>query len=175
MPGDDAASEWLPAGEEAEPPGGITHCTILRNDGISGVSLPSGDIDADTEPATGIYCRDTRYLSRLRLSLGGLAPRLLDAQLLPHALTSVYTNPRLVLPDGSFLPGQHLVLRRRRVIERSVFEQLTISNYSTQHVNVPILISIDADFRDIFEVRGFQRLSPDPVVETVANSDRITF
>lgn len=167
--------DWSLIHEDASAGGSISHLKMLRNDGISAVSLDSGDIDASTDPATGIYFRDTRHLSRLRFSLGGVAPRLLDAKLLPNALSAVFTNPPLTLPDGTRLHGQQLVVRRRRVVDRSVFEVLTVSNYAAQALRVEVRLSIDADFRDIFEVRGFRRKSPDPRVEAESAPETIRF
>ena len=171
-PGD---QDWLPCGEEPHAAGSITHCKILRNDGICSVSLPSGDIDASIEPATGIYFRDTRYLSQLTLSLGGVPCVLLDPKQSPFALTAIFTNPAMHLPDGRLLPRQSLVIRRQRVLDEAVLEVLSISNYDRAPVTVELRVSLDADFHDIFEVRGFERRSALPHVEAATNSNGIVY
>lgn len=168
-------TEWLPTSEQAESPESITHYRVLRNDGISSVSLASGDIDVSTEPASGIYYRDTRYLSLLRFSLGTVEPRLLDANLLPNALTAVFTNPPLITSGGAKLPGQQLVVQRRRVIDGSVMESLTFSNYARHAVTIEVRVRFDADFRDIFEVRGFERRLPPPTVTAEISSDSVSY
>ena len=96
---------WLPVGEEPHPTGNITHLSVLRNDGISVLSLPSGDIDTRGEPATGMYARDTRHLSRLRFTFGGVPPILLDARQPETALSAIFTNPALRDSAGRTIPA----------------------------------------------------------------------
>ncbi len=163
------AAAWTPVGEEPQPPGSITNCAILRNDGISVVSLASGEIDADRHSATGMYHADTRHLSRLTLSFGGLDPVLLDAREFEHALTAIFTNPDIQVADdhGRRLPPQTLVVRRRRVIEGgALIESLSLSNYSPAAVDFDLRVGLAADFEDIFVVRGLERRSPKPEVQS---------
>lgn len=154
-------AEWLPVGEEPTPVGSITHYSILRNDGISMLSLPDGDIDTRTEPSTGLFMRDTRYLSRLRFTFGGVSPTLLDATHPDATLSAIFTNPTIRKQDGSAtIPAQTLVVRRRRVISDALLESLSISNYGPEDANFEIRIEFAADFYDIFEIRGYRRKMP---------------
>ncbi|MBI2765107.1 MAG: amylo-alpha-1,6-glucosidase [Chloroflexi bacterium] len=159
-------TDWLPSGEEPQALGSIAHYVVLRSNGISALSLPSGDMDAGAEPSTGLYYRDTRHLSRLWLSFGGVAPILVDAREMEHGLTAIFTNPELRAPSGRIVPAQSLILRRRRVLSEGLVESLTISNYGRDAVDLQIRCEFDADFHDIFVVRGFERLSPTPPVHT---------
>ncbi len=163
----DASSDpgWLPVGEEPQPSGNITHCVVLRNDGISSVSLPNGDIDASVEPSTGLYYRDTRYLSLFTFSFGAVSPVVLDATQTGQVLSAVFTNPAIRLATGNGgLPAQSLFVRRRRVISDRLREALSISNYSSEPQRVELRIRFGANFDDIFEVRGYARVSqPEPV------------
>ncbi len=168
-------ADWLPVGEEPQPATSIADCVILRNEGISLVSFPDGEIDAEAHEATGVYLRDTRYLSRLRLSIGGVRPTLLDASESGPIHSAVFTNPALVRPDGGLVPARALVLRRRRVVAEGLCEVLTVSNYSGAEQRVELRIEFDADFRDIFEVRGFQRASSRPEVRVEVEEGSVTF
>ena len=160
----DVTPDWLPAGEEPRALGKITHCTILRQGAISVVSLPSGDIDSADEPSAGLYTRDTRHLSRLKLTLGGVTPILLDSSS-SDGQSAIFTNPAFSSPDGSeFIQAQALMLRRERALALSLVESISISNYSSRRALVEVRIEFDADFRDIFEVRGFERSRPQPPV-----------
>src|SRR5665213_2427936 len=160
----DVTPDWLPAGEEPRALGKITHCTILRQGAISVVSLASGDIDSAAEPSPGLYSRDTRHLSRLKLTLGGVTPILLDSSS-SEGQSAIFTNPAFSSPDGSeFIPAQALVLRRERALASTLVESISISNYSSRRALVEVRIEFDADFRDIFEVRGFERSHPQPPV-----------
>lgn len=160
-------SAWLPVGEEPQPAGSITDCVILRNEGISLVALAGGDIDAAQHEATGLYRCDTRYLSRLRVTLGGLTPILLDASQDGAIFSAVFTNPAMAEPGGPVVPARTLLIRRRRVLGRGLVESLTISNYHPDPQAIDLRIDVEADFRDIFEVRGYERRSPRPRGEVV--------
>ena len=161
-------ANWLPAGEEPHPLGSITHYSVLRHGAISVLSLHSGDIDAETEVSTGMYVRDTRHLSKLRLSFGGVQPILLDARTPETALSAIFTNPAIRAPGGEVIPAQTLVVRRKRVIAESLLESLSVSNYAAVSVKLELRLEFEADFHDIFEVRGYERTSPaQPVVAEV--------
>ncbi len=152
--------DWLPVGQEPQPAGNITHCSVMRFNGISVLSRHDGDIDTRTEPNTGMYLRDTRYLSRLQFSFGGVRPTLLDARQPDTALSAIFTNPAIQSPSGETIPAQSLVVRRRRVIADSLIESLNISNYGPAAVTLELRVEFDADFHDIFEVRGYKRGVP---------------
>ena len=92
--------DWLALADDSIPLD-IGDLKILRDDGVSSVSLRSGNINAAKDPTTGIYFHDTRYLSRLDYSLGGVTPQLVDSSVLPFALTAIFSNPPLTLPSGS--------------------------------------------------------------------------
>ncbi len=153
-------TNWLPAGEEPHPLGSITHYSVLRHGGISVLSLHSGDIDAEAEVSTGMYVRDTRHLSKLRLTFGGVAPILLDARAPETALSAIFTNPAIRAPGGEVIPAQTLVVRRKRVIAESLLESLSVSNYAAVAVELELRLEFGADFHDIFEVRGYERSAP---------------
>lgn len=165
----EANTAWIPVGEEPQPAGSITECTILRNDGISAVSQMSGEIDKERYPATGMYHADTRHLSRLLLSFSGVAPVLLDAREFGNSLTAIFTNSGLQGSNGEdAIPPQSLILRRKRVLETAFVESLSVSNYCLQALDVELHVEFDADFEDIFVVRGLQRDEiPRPVRKSV--------
>jgi glycogen debranching enzyme len=158
-------TDWLPVGEEPHPLGSITQYSVLRHAGISVLSVYTGDIDSVNEPSTGMYVRDTRYLSLLRLTFGGVTPTLLDARTPETDLSAIFTNPAIRDPESDrVIPAQTLVVRRQRVIAESLLESLNVSNYGTTAALFQLRIEFDADFRDIFEVRGYERLSVQPPV-----------
>ncbi|MFN8506229.1 MAG: glycogen debranching N-terminal domain-containing protein [Dehalococcoidia bacterium] len=166
---------WLPVGEEPHPSGSITHLTVLRHGGISVLSLPSGDIDARSEPATGLYARDTRHLSRLRFTFGGVPPILLDARRPETPFSAIFTNGALRDTAGDTVPAQTLVVRRRRAVSGRLIESLSVSNYSHAGLEVDLRIEFAADFHDIFEVRGYPRRTPAAPVRGRCEADCAVF
>jgi glycogen debranching enzyme len=153
----------------------INHLTILRGREVSVLSLPAGDIDADTDPATGVYFRDARHLSRFRVQIDGCTPLVLDTFEDGDSLSATLTNPHIDLPDGTIMAPGALLLRRRRVVSGPVAESLALSNYGPQAASVDIVYEFDADFEDIFVVRGHAREAPEVPVEASAGPDQVSY
>ncbi|MBD2336457.1 amylo-alpha-1,6-glucosidase [Calothrix sp. FACHB-156] len=115
---------------------------------ISGCSLNDGN------PSMGLFCCDTRFLSRLELQIEGRSPVLLSSTAdKGFALSVLCTNPRI----DERLKADTVGIRRELVLNGALFEEIEVSNYSTTTVSFELSISFDADFVDLFEVRGYGR------------------
>lgn len=171
-----AEPDWLPVGEEPQPVGSITEYSILRHDGVSLLSTRRGDLNAEAELATGMYARDTRYLSRLTFSFGGVPPILLDQREPGPSQSTIFTNPAIrSARGGELIPAQTLVVRRRRTLAMGLVESFTISNYGHDPVALDFRVQFDADFADIFEVRGYERLSQPGPIRRILGEGRVRF
>ena len=114
----------------------------------------SGCSTNDRAASMGLFCSDTRFLSRLELQIEGRSPVLLSSTADKGFLLSVLcTNPTI---EGH-LQADTLGIRREIVLNGGLFEELEISNYSTCAVSFELSLSFDADFIDLFEIRGFNR------------------
>jgi glycogen debranching enzyme len=115
---------------------------------IAGCSLD------DLTTSMGLFCTDTRFLSRLELQIEGRSPVLLSSTAdKGFSLSVLCTNPTV----ENRLKADTLGIRRELVLNGALFEEIEVSNYSTSAVSVAISLSFDADFLDLFEIRGFQR------------------
>jgi glycogen debranching enzyme len=115
---------------------------------ISGCSLNDGS------PSMGLFCCDTRFLNRLELQLEGRSPVLLSSTAEKgFSLSILCTNPRI----DECLKADTVGIRREIVLNGALFEEIEVSNYSTTTVSFELSISFDADFVDLFEVRGYGR------------------
>ncbi len=115
---------------------------------ISGCSLNDGN------PSMGLFCSDTRFLSRLELQIEGRSPVLLSSTAdKGFSLSVLCTNPRI----DDRLNADSVGIRRELVLNGALFEEIEVSNYSTTTVTFELSISFDADFVDLFEVRGYDR------------------
>ncbi|MGQ4650283.1 glycogen debranching N-terminal domain-containing protein [Lyngbya aestuarii] len=114
----------------------------------------SGSLEDDINASMGLFCCDTRFLSRLELQIEQRAPVLLSSSVEKGLLLSVLcTNPRL----KNVLQPDTLGVRRELVFNGGLFEEIEISNYSTSPVKFELSLSFGADFVDLFEVRGYER------------------
>jgi len=115
---------------------------------ISGCSLN------DSNPSMGLFCSDTRFLSRLELQIEGRSPVLLSSTAdKGFSLSVLCTNPRI----DDRLNADSVGIRRELVLNGALFEEIEVANYSTTTVTFELTISFDADFVDLFEVRGYDR------------------
>lgn len=112
------------------------------------------------EERTGLYSRDTRYVSTYRLTLNGFEPSFLGLSR-PYyfAETFFYTNPRIGTAPH-LIPENSLLLKVSRFIQEGVHEDIDITNYAAKPVQLTLVINIGTDFADIFQVRGLERLVP---------------
>jgi glycogen debranching enzyme len=123
---------------------------FLITDTLGNISGCSRD---ETIASMGLFCRDTRFLSRLELQIGGRSPILLTSNAdKGFALSALCTNPSI--PD---INAETISIQREIVLNGGLFEELTIHNYNTTPVSFELSLSFDADFADLFEIRGFHR------------------
>jgi glycogen debranching enzyme len=113
-----------------------------------------GSHDDGRSSGLGLFCHDTRFLNRLEFQIEGRPPMLLSSTAEKGFVLSVLcTNPRL----SEQIPAETIGIKRELVLNGGLFEEIEISNYSTEAVQFEISLSFDADFIDLFEVRGFGR------------------
>lgn len=116
-------------------------------------NISGGSVD-DQKASMGLFCGDTRFLSRLELQIQGRSPVLLSSTADKGFLLSILcTNP--MIEDR--LRPDILGIRREIALGGALFEELEISNYSTTSVRFELSLSFGADFIDLFEIRGFHR------------------
>jgi glycogen debranching enzyme len=111
----------------------------------------SGEDDQTTN--LGLFCHDTRFLSRLEMQIEQKSPILLSSGAdKGFALSVLCANPRL--PD---IAPETIGIQRDIVVNGGLFEDIEITNYNTKPVSFTITLSFDADFVDLFEIRGHKR------------------
>jgi glycogen debranching enzyme len=136
---------------------------VLKENHIQVVTNELGDIPMGNAEGLGLYYFDTRYLSTYELRVNGLAPLYLSHSAeRDYIATFQYVNPAFTLADGTAVPRQSLSIRRSRFVdERSFRERLGFYNCNHIPLEVDLTLHFDADFRDIFAIRGFaqQRLA----------------
>jgi glycogen debranching enzyme len=124
---------------------------------ISDLSCRLGGI----EDSMGLFCRDTRFLSRLELQIDGRLP--ISFSSTAHkgfAMSVLCSNPEInnqVLNQNSQIKAETIDIHREIVIKGGFFEEIKVTNYNIHAVSFTISLSLDADFLDLFEVRGAKR------------------
>jgi|SRR5579884_921140 len=134
----------------------LTSAVALKENTLQLIADPSGDVLPD-ETGYGLYQDDTRFLSRLELEVNGWKPLPLSHSTSKHYIaTYQLINPAFALPDGSTVRRQTVSIRRARFVDGvALYERIGILNCNQIPLDLEVTLKIDADFRDMFAVRGF--------------------
>src|SRR5213596_1688822 len=133
---------------------------VLKHDDAFAVFDYSGDIGAFGAGQQGLYHEGTRYLSRFRLRLNGFSPLLLSSRVKDDndVFGADLTNPDIPIDEDHVLARDLVhVFRSRFLWDGTWHERIRLWNYSRGPVHVTLTFDIEADFADIFEVRGTTR------------------
>jgi glycogen debranching enzyme len=154
VPADQVPTPEWPCVLNEEPQPTLT----IKDDDIFLVTDILGNIGChlrdDADVSMGLFCNDTRFLSRLELQVNGRAPVLLNSTADKGYMISVLcTNPKI----GEEMRPDTLGIRRELVLNGALFSEIEISNYSTGVIKFELSLTFDADFVDLFEVRGWNR------------------
>jgi glycogen debranching enzyme len=119
-----------------------------------------GDVQTSGLGEEGLFYDGMRHLSELSLKLWEARPLLLSSTVATNnflftadlANLDVFSNGTMAIHRGTL----HL-LRTRFLWRDSCFEKLVFVNHGLEDLEVPVRIGFDADFTDVFEVRGTLR------------------
>jgi glycogen debranching enzyme len=112
----------------------------------------SGCFDDESNTSLGLFCQDTRFLSRLELQFERQPLVLLSSTAQRgFALSALCANPYIA---GKGINAETIGIQRDLVLQGGLFEELTLTNYSTEPVEFELSLSFGADFVDLFEIRG---------------------
>ena len=112
------------------------------------LSSNTGDIQPHTPQ--GFYAYDTRFLSSFRLTIQGRGLSPVGAARFDSSLASFYATTR----GARGIPDSTLGVARDRHVSPGLHEDITLVNHHTSAVSLRIVLAFDADFADVFEVRG---------------------
>lgn len=133
---------------------------VLKHGNTFAVFDHYGDITHDGLGEEGIYHDGTRFLSGLLLELEGARPFFLSSTVRDEndQLAIALTNPDLLEGDHMRLPLGTLHLAVRRFLWNGVcYQQLRVNNHGLVPVHALLKLHFQADYADIFEVRGMKR------------------
>ena len=133
----------------------------LKHDDLFGVFDKQGDCRSSPGAPDGLYYQDTRFLSGLRLKIGGMAPLLLGSVLLDDNGAMVVD-----LANADFHDADGKVWLQRDAIHASrvkflcgpaCYERISVRSFGAVGQAIALDLAFAADFADLFEVRGDRR------------------
>ena len=134
--------------------------TLKHND-LFGVFDKQGDCRGGEDGPDGLYFQDTRFLSGLSLRIGGMEPLLLGSVVLDDngALVVDLANADFHGPDGKvWLQRDSIHAGRTKFLcGTTCYERIRTRSFNPIGRRIPLDIAFDADFADLFEIRGERR------------------
>jgi glycogen debranching enzyme len=124
----------------------------------------------------GLFHEGTRYLSCLLLGLGKDRPQALSSTVKDDndLLVVDLTNHDLTQDGQVRVPRGTLHISRIKLLWQGVcYERLRVKNYGLTPVQVTFTLHFEADFADIFEVRGTRRERRGDYLDSELTEDRV--
>ncbi len=119
-----------------------------------------GDVQTSGLGEEGLFYDGMRHLSELSLQLWDARPLLLSSTVATNNFLFTADLANLdVMSEGAMAihRGTLHIVRSRFLWHDSCFEKLFFINHGLESLEVPVRIGFDADFTDVFEVRGTVR------------------
>lgn len=108
----------------------------------------------------GLYYNGTRYLSHFGLMINDRRPILLHSTIRKDntILDVDLTNPDIYEANKLIIPKDTVHIYRGTILwQGCCYEHIRLVNFSSDSIDVSLTFEFDADFSDIFEVRGVKR------------------
>lgn len=149
---------------------------VLKHSSTFLITDRHGDIRPLGFEDHGLFHNETRFLSRLALRLGDKAPPLLSSAVTADndSVSVDLTNPDMDFDDSRLIKSGNIYLNRSIFLwEGCYYEHLRISNYGLGLFQFSLSFEFDADFVDIFEVRGMKRARRGTSLEPVITESNV--
>jgi glycogen debranching enzyme len=145
---------------------------VLYGNGVALACGLDGELSADE--LHGLFAADTRVLSTFRMTIGGQKWQPLSRRRLGQGTarwrfqSPVIRDPRGTLPEGC------LFLELDRRIAGALHDDLRIASFATNVVRATLVLQLDADFADVFEVKQQKNVPPRLAIERIPRRDGLT-
>ncbi len=152
------ASTFRPRGARGHPTN-IANAVVIKDEDVFVLCQNDGSIPLENAQGFGVYYHDCRFLNGYELTIG-------DSRLNALASNSEHgsmaefdlTNRDLKSSTGTKLDKQSLGINWQRIIQASklsVQDAVSFTNYTVEPVEFVVSFVFQADFKDIFQIRGF--------------------
>ena len=151
----------------------VSDALTLKNDRLFALVDQHGNVAPAGNCSLGVFDGDTRILSHYELRMAGSPPAKLSTQV----IQPYYSQIDLAVTDHEFGgntwdPKHAIYIRRELILEGSLMERLTLTNFLVRPIDFWVELHVGCDFADIFEVRGWKREKRGtflvPIVEAAA-------
>ncbi|ABF42260.1 Amylo-alpha-1,6-glucosidase [Candidatus Koribacter versatilis Ellin345] len=140
-------------------------------------TIVAGDIAPAGAPDVGFFHQDTRFLSHLEFRIDGHRAVVLSSSTERTFSSQIeLTTGNITLRDSFDLPENTVHIRREQVLGSDVFfDCFTFENFNQTPVEFTVELLYDADFVDVFQVRGVARAVQGQHFQPVLTESSICF
>jgi glycogen debranching enzyme len=114
-----------------------------------------GDMDGETQ---GLFAEDTRFLSRLRLTVNGAKPLLLSSGVVEYFSAAFYLRN----PPAGGLPHDTVSITRHRFVGEGMQDLIVVQNQGMEPLSFDLALELATDFADILTVKAHDFALGDP-------------
>src|SRR5690242_1702512 len=138
----------------------------------------AGDICPAGAPDVGLFHDDTRFLSQLELRIFGHRAVVLSSSTEKTFASQIeLTTGNIPLRDsGAHLPENTIHIRREQLLSgTTLFDRMAFENFNLAPIEFAVEVTFDADFVDVFQVRGIARQRSGHYFKPVVHGDSMQF
>jgi glycogen debranching enzyme len=136
----------------------VADALTLSHDRLFLLVDQNGNVAPAGNCSLGLFDDDTRILSHYELRLAGSPPARLSTQVIrPYASQIDLTVTDHEFGGNTWDPKHAIYIRRELLLEDSLTERLTLTNFLIRPIDYWVRLVVGCDFADIFEVRGWKR------------------
>ena len=151
----------------------------LKHGDTFGVFDHYGNIVPGEGSPEGIFHKDTRFLSSLQLLINERRPLLLSSIVQDNnaLLTADLTNPDFFDEAGRLDLAKDTIhiVRAKFIWQGCAYERLAVRNFDTRAHDIRLTLLFQADFADLFEVRGHKRRARGRISAALHEADAVVF
>jgi glycogen debranching enzyme len=137
----------------------------------------AGDIVSSGATDVGFFHDDTRFLSYLELRVGGRPTMVLSSNTEKTFTSHIeLTTEPIRIRDSFEIPENTIHIRRQQLLNAAtMFDRFSLVNFNREDVEVRVELRFDADFVDVFQVRGTAREVSGTYYRPVPTADGLSF
>ncbi|SFB23371.1 MULTISPECIES: amylo-alpha-1,6-glucosidase [unclassified Bacillus (in: firmicutes)] len=130
---------------------------VIKENDLFLLTDSKGNISMNHPYGMGLYKKDTRFLSKLDVKINNEEPILLSSDANENYVAKILlTNPHMEKDGELILWRESVEIERKRFITEDIlYETIKLKNYFPKAVSFDVTLEMEADFADMFIVRGF--------------------
>ncbi len=137
----------------------------------------AGDIVPPGASDLGLFHDDTRFLSHLEFKLDGQRAVVLSSSTEKTFCSKIeLTTGNITLRDSFDLPENTIHIRREQLLASDIFfDRFMFENFNRCTVECTVELTLNADFVDVFQVRGLARAESGQYYHPIIEPDGLIF